>query len=132
MLCAQNRGDVVALLFADLAKGYTREDAEDLLVSIREGINIIFPFIGFLNCIPACLGLINEGRSRGFTSPKQPNRYRESSKPCSIADKLCRESLSAQEWFEKGKKTRHTIYRGVGNAEVHAMLSEWFPEVSKY
>jgi hypothetical protein len=75
MLCAQNRGDVVPLLFADLAKEITREDAEDLLVSIRESIYIIFPFIGFLNCVPACFGLINEGRSRGLTSPKQSSRY---------------------------------------------------------
>ena len=38
--------------------------------------------------------------------------------------------FTEQDWVSIGNEIRKKVYRGVGNAEVHAMLTEWFPEIS--
>lgn len=75
MLCAQNRGDAVPLFFADVVKNATKQqDVNETFLALREAINVVFPFIGFLNCVPACLGLVNEARSRGLELSKTSSR----------------------------------------------------------
>lgn len=41
-----------------------------------------------------------------------------------------RTPFTEKDWHSRGNEVRKTVYRGVGNAEVHAMLTEWFPELS--
>lgn len=73
-LCAQRRGDAVSLLFRDLTKQKSDNEVIEIFLTIREGITIIFPFVGLPNCIPACLGLIAELQKRCLTVEKKLNR----------------------------------------------------------
>lgn len=74
MLCAQRRGDAVPQLFQDLAQKKSDKETKEIFLIIREGITIIFPFVGLPNCIPACLGLVGELQKRDITVERRLNR----------------------------------------------------------
>lgn len=40
--------------------------------------------------------------------------------------------ITDADWFKKGIETNEAIYRAVGNAEVHRMMGEVFPEISQW
>lgn len=69
ILISQRRGDAVPKLFADVTRNKSNDETLKVFMSLREAINIIFPFVGLPNCIPACLGLVAAMRTRGISAP---------------------------------------------------------------
>ena len=59
MCCALKRADLVPSIFRDLTEEMvdTTNTMTGLFSAVRETINIIWPFVGVPQVIPACLGL---------------------------------------------------------------------------
>jgi hypothetical protein len=73
-LIAQRRADLVALLFQDVIRDLSKDDALKVFAKIREGINVIVAFLGIPNCVPACFGLVAELHARGIEAPEPTHR----------------------------------------------------------
>ncbi|PVH79623.1 hypothetical protein DL98DRAFT_631100 [Cadophora sp. DSE1049] len=114
MLCAQRRGDIVPTLFQEWTSKKTDAETEKTFIVIREAIGLIYAFVGLPNCIPACLGLVGELHSRNIQ----------------IVEGRRRSDIEKKDWFESGRDTRLNIYNGVGNPEVHCMITTYFPDMA--
>ena len=75
ILCGQRRADVVGLLYQDLTANSSNEATEHLFISLKEAINVIFPFVGLPHCIPACFGLIQALKKRNIALSEGSRRY---------------------------------------------------------
>lgn len=53
-------------LFRDLVEEKGNEQTKSLYLSFRHALSITWPFVGLPNCVPACLGLVNELRECGI------------------------------------------------------------------
>ena len=62
MLCAQKRGDAVPKLYRDIVSGKLDNDKKAIFFGMKCAMNLTWVFVGLPNCIPVCLGLINELR----------------------------------------------------------------------
>ncbi|KAL2801107.1 hypothetical protein BJX66DRAFT_331292 [Aspergillus keveii] len=124
ILCAQARGDAVVQLFRSVTKQNSEEGETDIkaqFIAIREAVTIAVPFVGLPNCMPACFGLVNEVKGRGFAGGdgggiSGPRRAK----------------LGELDYTSHGEETVSRIYRGVGNSEVREMIQQFFPEMSYY
>ncbi|KAL2853499.1 hypothetical protein BJX68DRAFT_264967 [Aspergillus pseudodeflectus] len=123
ILCAQARGDAVVQLFRSVTKHSSEGEAEvkSRFIAVREAITLTVPFVGLPNCMPACFGLVNEIKGRGFAGgdgggipgPRRTN-------------------FGELDYTSRGAETVSRIYRGVGNSEVREMIQQFFPEMSYY
>ncbi|KAJ0415085.1 hypothetical protein BJY00DRAFT_305137 [Aspergillus carlsbadensis] len=123
ILCAQARGDAVVQLFRSVTRHRSEQDAEvkARFIAVREAITLAVPFVGLPNCMPACFGLVNEIKGRGFgdadgggiPGPRRTN-------------------FGDFDYTSHGEETVSRIYRGVGNSEVREMIQQFFPEMSYY
>ncbi|KAL4891196.1 hypothetical protein BDV59DRAFT_203646 [Aspergillus ambiguus] len=116
MLCAQRRGDTVSALFGDATKTESDSSLKEILITVREALAIVVPFVGFPSCMPAVFGLVGQLRSRGIDAVP------------------CQERLGFDkfDYTTEGKLSFKKVYRGVGNSEVGKMLDQYFPEISYY
>ncbi|KAL1889731.1 hypothetical protein Sste5346_008717 [Sporothrix stenoceras] len=115
--CAMKRADLVPALFAAiLAGGESSSDTEtlELFYRTRETINIIWPFVGVPQIIPAALGLAGYLKSRGITE-LETNRRRHDFGPDDVA---------------LGTTTRTSIYKASANSEVFTMLNAYHGDFS--
>lgn len=55
--CALKRGDLVPHLFRDKFGGRPQDEIFQAFCKVRETLNVIWPFIGVPQIVPACLGL---------------------------------------------------------------------------
>jgi hypothetical protein len=60
----------VVQLFRSVTKHNSEEEEEAEVkgraIAVREAVTIAVPFVGLPNCMPACFGLVNEMKGRGF------------------------------------------------------------------
>ncbi|KAL3452141.1 hypothetical protein BJX65DRAFT_303853 [Aspergillus insuetus] len=120
ILCAQARGDAVVQLFHSVTKHNSEEGEAEVkarFVAVREAVTLAVPFVGLPNCMPACFGLVNEMKGRGFGSGIPGPR---------------RTNFGELDYTSHGQETVSRIYRGVGNSEVREMIQQFFPEMSYY
>ncbi|KAJ2894846.1 hypothetical protein MKZ38_007183 [Zalerion maritima] len=114
MLCAQKRADAVAPLFHMAIKDLSPQETRNAFETFREAITVTYPFIGLPNCVPACFGIIGIVRELGYGPGEQRRRT----------------DIQHPNTLEQGLEMRRQIYRGVGNPEVHYMMSNWFPDMA--
>ncbi|CAK7203397.1 hypothetical protein SEUCBS139899_006130 [Sporothrix eucalyptigena] len=117
MCCAMKRADLLPALFASVLRDQdvpTSETATlDLFYRTRETINIIWPFVGVPQIIPAALGLAGYLQSRNVSL--KTNRRR----PDVNADDVA-----------LGKVTRVDIYKASANSEVFSMLDTYHGDLA--
>jgi len=135
MLCAQKRGDAVPKLYRDIVSGKSNNDKKAIFFGMKRATNLTWAFVGLPNCIPACLGLINELRRDNIAVPSEVDRFvtEFASTNQALNLRLTRVVISAPfnevDWSTKGKETNRQIYRAVGNSEVGQMIAQYFPEL---
>jgi hypothetical protein len=58
----------VVQLFRSVTKHSAEGEAEvkSRFIAVREAVTLAVPFVGLPNCMPACFGLVNEIKGRGF------------------------------------------------------------------
>ncbi|KIW90513.1 uncharacterized protein Z519_09160 [Cladophialophora bantiana CBS 173.52] len=120
MCCAMKRADLVPRLFLCLTKTVHEPNSADTISKhfweLREAINIIWPFVGVPQVIPACLGVAGYFESKGIMalSPEKT---------------LTRHGIRPED-ADLGWQTRKEIYKASANSEVFRMLSTYFGDFS--
>ncbi|KAI1623187.1 hypothetical protein EDD37DRAFT_634043, partial [Exophiala viscosa] len=105
------RADLVPLLFQATVEASDGSEVSllNLFRHFRETINIIWPFVGVPQVVPAAFGLAGYLQSRGFEE---------------LEDNRQRDDISKED-IQRGADTRTTIYQASANNEVFEMLTTY-------
>ncbi|KIV78525.1 hypothetical protein PV11_10234 [Exophiala sideris] len=116
MCCAMKRADLVPSLFRSILRdrNASETDTRAIFSTLQETINIIWPFVGVPQVIPACLGLAG---------------YLKACNASSIGQARSRQDFGPDD-TNLGTETRKTIYKASANGEVFEMLATYFGDFS--